>query len=1433
MQDVSLHTFEGGMNKDLAKSRLQANQYTDARNVTISFNESNNMAALTNADGNKIEFTLPDLYLPNIETLQIVETGDETRTTQPDILFSDLEISSTDVAASAPSYSTHTDYRIVGYTTVRDTLIMLVRAKSSTNGLSMIYTKDLTNSDYPVLKYIGILNFPMSPIDVVGNYESSTIQKVYWADGVNELGHFNFADPDGYKLNADKLSRLGNMSLTNIQLVSESDSGEFDSGKVQYAYQYYNISGTKSALSIPTALLDIAEESFRGTEDTGKVFKSFTLSFIGDTSWDRVKIYRIQYTTSTNTAQIYIVKDTEVLSNITFTDTGSTELPTESIEILQSTLLTSIVPSNIKSKDNRLLIGNYKESIYNPNYDTRAYRFPQSSIEALVDDEGGDNYTIDSTNSFQITKKNGIAEGPYAVPEDADVINLDIKINSIDITTKQMYKANSSGVSGLGASGVNVTVGFTTESISIDTDNTNIQSLVSNGSDNVGTSNNYNKISWKRDEIYRVGCRLINTAGLKSSPRWILDLRMPSAVEYPIITESSGEVLANYIYPTFQFDNLPNDCVGVEIVRVERTDANKTCISQGVIMPTVKDWVQDTYHPVVSNTVNLFSTDLLGFDFYELDKTTNSQQAGVVVGDIIFVNESYETFVGEQYIGYWKCTSAPGATNIGVGSVIGAPENIEDYCIRVFRADSPTGAADANMVSYQLGQVFSDSFSDAEKALNGKHMHQYGYLDKSIINFFCPEISINKSINVGTANYFKVSHYELMDGKHYSQGIISTGLTEIGNSALPKDGSPSVDGEDYGVDQVFIYAKGQSAQAPTTIPQVTFDIEKSQVLVPDAVTNLQGTGNFEISNTYIKDFDGRCGTSLFAEIEEVTLDIVDGAVIVVDYRAPFVSQYGGLSQSARLDNEYISASDFQSKIGTTAVVTAKQGDTYISQWNTLPNYYRAGSLCRTYSSLNYLESDINLNKPLDTTVATYPENGIVKKNEFITNTWREFRSDGTNRNYDINPVYSLENKFITSFSISNITNNNVEYETYFKVSELKFIGETSDSWLDFKVNNFIAVDGKYGPINAIAEINDQIIYFQDDAIGVLSINPKAVASTSAGNLIIGTGGILDDFKYISTTHGCKNKESIVKTPKGLYYFDSKANKIRVLGDEQSPYSDIQGLNQYLKDNVDTGINTVQANGVTAGYDYINNKIYFTFQGNNVFTIAIDETFGKVESFIDCHPMMWMTTRQGLYSTRNVEIYNNNVPDRGYSIATGNKGSYFGSIFPSHIQILFNKTPQILKVPNNIEFFLESFDSSGDELIDNTFDFIKVWNNYQDTTKLPLDQTNDRIHIFNRKWRTFIPRNYKPYNPTILTLTNNNLSIGEYVLHPVTFYLYKVIDTVVAYNLPGNNSLDPLLFSKEVNRLDRIKDFFAYIELEFTNQSDQSFVLHDLMVKYDF
>ena len=121
---------------------------------------------------------------------------------------------------------------------------------------------------------------------------------------------------------------------------------------------------------------------------------------------------------------------------------------------------------------------------------------------------------------------------------------------------------------------------------------------------------------------------------------------------------------------------------------------------------------------------------------------------------------------------------------------------------------------------------------------------------------------------------------------------------------------------------------------------------------------------------------------------------------------------------------------------------------------------------------------------------------------------------------------------------------------------------------------------------------------------------------------------------------------------------------------------------------------------------------------------------------------------------------------------GVRGEFYNKTFPSTIELLVNPKGDWTKVFNNIEYLTQASDSSGADLVNVTFDTLKVLNEYQNTGDITL-VVDENVKRRMRTWRTQVPRDGKARirNPYVTmkftydnTPNNRRLIIHDILTH---------------------------------------------------------------------
>lgn len=152
--------------------------------------------------------------------------------------------------------------------------------------------------------------------------------------------------------------------------------------------------------------------------------------------------------------------------------------------------------------------------------------------------------------------------------------------------------------------------------------------------------------------------------------------------------------------------------------------------------------------------------------------------------------------------------------------------------------------------------------------------------------------------------------------------------------------------------------------------------------------------------------------------------------------------------------------------------------------------------------------------------------------------------------YVFNTAYSSEDKVRvhSSFDYNNEDDFNKSIDNRCMYSLLKESDEHIDSWTKFQSSNYLDVDSRYGQITGLSYYDNTLVFWQQFATGILSVNDRSLVNDNNGSeLILGSGGVLSRYDYLDTESGMhKEQFCYTKTKNSLYWFDDHNDEIKML-----------------------------------------------------------------------------------------------------------------------------------------------------------------------------------------------------------------------------------------------------------------------------------------------
>ena len=469
MKQIHQNTFMGGMDTDTSVNKYENTKFLKSQNFRVLMGGEHTSGALSNVKGNKelIRFSGGRIIgLAEMSKALIVLIHHDRKTYLYDIPFK--KIDEAEVTPLSISLSSNSPY-------------------------------------YKLRQDFGFDE--QTRLNVIARKETSKIRKVYFTDGENGMFAVNLEDKNINNYSVDRFRVISDVDLNSPKVV-EITSGSFSAGKVQYAYQLYNRSGSETVFSPLSELVHLTRSTegiqsreYRGTdieENTGKGV-NFKLTGL-DQKFDRVRVLRIFYQEFQTEPAIQIFREIEVSENdITIIDTGIQVLE-EIVAEEFNELLISPIPKAWETKNQYLFAANTREKTFDFDFNARAYRANQS----------GEVYeSLDNPFNYISQDEDRPEEKQYK------------------------YHPTKTDINGdpiLGGAGENVEYWFRTEQIELD----NLESFGDPYVKNIDSKKDFSspiiaatKASHQRDEIYRYGLVGYDETFKASFVKEIGDIRMP------------------------------------------------------------------------------------------------------------------------------------------------------------------------------------------------------------------------------------------------------------------------------------------------------------------------------------------------------------------------------------------------------------------------------------------------------------------------------------------------------------------------------------------------------------------------------------------------------------------------------------------------------------------------------------------------------------------------------------------------------------------------------------------------------------------------------------------------------------------------------------------------------------------------------------------
>lgn len=449
------------------------------------------------------------------------------------------------------------------------------------------------------------------------------------------------------------------------------------------------------------------------------------------------------------------------------------------------------------------------------------------------------------------------------------------------------------------------------------------------------------------------------------------------------------------------------------------------------------------------------------------------------------------------------------------------------------------------------------------------------------------------------------------------------------------------------------------------------------------------------------------------------------------------AKYGGDSDLQKRSNIYYSRGNFYNSDVTEGVVY--DGDTYIQLYEHvhLHKWFDSEKTHGSKQTVIYaipLESSINLavahgarysSQRLNRSSVNYgwiqDKSCNISAKVKVTGETSDVEDKDVTMNYtQEQPMYQYNTAYSGVYNAliyaaqqdSNLQQGKFDSRVHY--SNHKLNNEIIDSWQTFAPANFLDVDTRFGEITGLRLFKDKLIYWQENATGMLSVNERSlITDASNAELVLGTGDVLSRYDYITTSYGMKKDQYCDAQSKDrLYWWDYHKKDLCALeGGQCVSLSDTKNVRSY------TDSSTLNENPVLT-YDSDNNEL--------LACVCKDESLvysEQVEGFTGVYelkPTDYIKFNNSLLLLDGKDIfkYNTSVDKKAYG--------FKNSLTPS-IEFIVNKYTMHNKVFDN-------------QIINMTFD---DKDHIRFTYKTPLNQEGsvigDKMRDFECNYKLAIPR----------------------------------------------------------------------------------------------
>lgn len=406
--------------------------------------------------------------------------------------------------------------------------------------------------------------------------------------------------------------------------------------------------------------------------------------------------------------------------------------------------------------------------------------------------------------------------------------------------------------------------------------------------------------------------------------------------------------------------------------------------------------------------------------------------------------------------------------------------------------------------------------------------------------------------------------------------------------------------------------------------------------------------------------------------------------------------YGGYTKVAKDNSKYYSYSDIKEfNNNDNNVIEVFSGDTYIGPFEYTSAHKVSNRVIGLLTTMN-----VQYAIPVESSINMYIDHGykFSRNTNNVNVSWVQEQPsnvDGvfkqTVPQYSYNTAYSLNKTIGQNYStISYDTKDKQSYPYRCRYSEKKENGELEDSWQNFKAANYIDVDPNYGKITGLKRFKNNLMFWQEKSFGAFSVNERtAVTDNNNHEVLLGSGGLLSRYDYVSTTSGLENNVfAYAVTTQSLYWIDAF----------NTVFCQYNGGGDYKQISITKNINTVVSKEYRTDGEYQisrykvltdprYNEVYFTSKDGVFVFNELQQAFiskysygGHCDSIIGKYDTFIANRTESRDVNGIINSYTGYIDS-----LSGNNHTMFNKNIDFKLVYVVNAEPNIVKVFDNVRF----------------------------------------------------------------------------------------------------------------------------------------------------